>query len=264
MRKNRLRMMVLGFLLLMSACNPQIDKELQEVELIISAAASLTDALEEIEREFTNSYPNIRLAYNFGGSGKLKQQIEQGAPVDVFLSASQADMKALQQQQLIVEESLVDFTSNALVLIVHEQADVEVSSFSELDNTAISQIAVGDPETVPAGRYTKETLSHLQLWDKLNSRFVYASDVRQVLTYVELQNVDVGVVYQSDAKSSERVRILATADPSWHRPIIYPGAVIADSSHLQEATEFVHFLMSERGQEILEKYGFSGSREEES
>lgn len=265
MKKYHVLIIILGFCTFITACSrSQMNEELQKVELVISAAASLTDALTEMERAFSEIHPEIRLVFNFGGSGKLKQQIEQGAPVDVFLSASQEDMRALQQQQLILEESLVNLASNSLVLIAHQQSDVPISSFSDLENAQISQVAIGDPETVPAGRYAKESLLHLQIWDHLKNHFVYASDVRQVLTYVASQNVDVGIVYRSDAIRSEQVRMLATANSNWHEPIMYPGAIVANSSNPQEAMEFLAFIMSARGQEILQVHGFGNSQEEAS
>ncbi|WP_126427831.1 molybdate ABC transporter substrate-binding protein [Brevibacillus marinus] len=228
----------------------------QQVELLVSAAASLTDALQELQTSFEREHPQIRLTFNFGSSGKLAQQIEQGAPADVFLSASKKDMDKLQEKQLILSDSRVDFAQNALVLIANQANPLSLSSFAEIDPGKIGHFAMGEPASVPAGRYTKEVLEKLNLWEPLQGKIVFGSDVRQVLTYVESGNADVGVVYSSDAMVSDKVNVLAEAEPDWHEPIVYPGAIVANSPHAEEAKAFLAYLTSEQGKEILQKYGF--------
>ncbi|ELK43716.1 molybdenum ABC transporter substrate-binding protein precursor [Brevibacillus agri BAB-2500] len=153
-----------------------------QAELMVSAAASLTDALNELKTSFEAENPGTTLTFNFGSSGKLATQIAQGAPSDVFLSASQKDMDGLDEKQLIVKDTRQDFTGNALVLVAGKDSTLAISSFEELNKPEIKHIAVGEPETVPAGRYAKESLETLKLWDSLSGRMVFGSDVRQVLT----------------------------------------------------------------------------------
>lgn len=228
----------------------------EKAELMISAAASLTDALNELKTSFETEHPNITLTYNFGSSGKLAQQIEQGAPTDLFLSASKKDMDKLQEKEQIVKDSRVDFAKNELVLIAGSNSTLAISSFEQIDPAKVQHFAIGEPESVPAGRYTKEVFENLKLWDKLKSKFVLGSDVRQVLTYVESGNADAGVVYSSDAVVAKNVKVLATAKPEWHKPIVYPGAVVAASKHQEEAKAFLAYLTSDKGKEVLKKYGF--------
>ena len=230
--------------------------EAEKVELMISAAASLTDALNELKTSFETDHPGTTLTFNFGSSGKLATQITQGAPSDVFLSASKKDMDGLEEKQLIDKATRQDFTGNALVLVANANGTPAISSFEELNNPAIKHIAVGEPETVPAGRYAKETLEALKLWESLSGRMVYGSDVRQVLTFVESGNAEVGVVYSSDAAISKNVKVLATAKTEWHKPIVYPGAVVTATQHGDAAKAFLTYLTSDKGKEILKKYGF--------
>ncbi|MFS0554125.1 molybdate ABC transporter substrate-binding protein [Brevibacillus sp. 179-C9.3 HS] len=227
-----------------------------KIDLTISAAASLTDALNELKTQYEADNPGIDLTFNFGGSGKLATQITQGAPSDVFLSASKKDMDGLEEKQLIVKDTRQDFTGNSLVLVTGSTSPVAITSFEELNNTAIKHIAVGEPETVPAGRYAKETLDSLKMWESLSTQMVFGSDVRQVLTFVESGNAEVGIVYSSDAAASKKVKILATAKPEWHKPIVYPGAVVSASKNPDAAKAFLTYLTSDKGKVILQKYGF--------
>lgn len=228
----------------------------KKTELFVSAAASLTDALDELKSSFENEHPEIDLTFNFGSSGKLAQQIEQGAPADVFLSASEQDMDKLQEKHLIQNESRLEFAENSLVLITKEDQSFNISSFEKINSEKIDHLAIGEPESVPAGRYTREVLEHLKLWEPLQNKLVLGSDVRQVLTYVESGNADIGVVYSSDALTSDKVKVLDEAKPDWHEPIIYPGAITSTSEHAQEAQLFLDYITSAHGKEILHKYGF--------
>lgn len=231
-------------------------QQVPQAELMVSAAASLTDALNELKTSFEAENPDTTLTFNFGSSGKLATQIAQGAPSDVFLSASQKDMDGLDEKQLIVKDTRQDFTGNALVLVAGKDSTLAISSFEELNKPEIKHIAVGEPETVPAGRYAKESLETLKLWDSLSGRMVFGSDVRQVLTFVESGNAEVGIVYSSDAAISKDVKVLATAKPEWHKPIVYPGAVVSASQHQDAAKAFLAYLTSDKGKAILQKYGF--------
>ncbi|WP_411504170.1 molybdate ABC transporter substrate-binding protein [Brevibacillus centrosporus] len=228
----------------------------EKAEILVSAAASLTDALNELKSTFEADNPGITVSYNFGSSGKLAQQIGQGAPSDVFLSASAKDMNGLEEKQLITKDTRQDFTKNDLVLITGASSSVTIDSFEKLTDASLKHIAVGEPETVPAGRYAKEVMDTLKIGDSVKDRLVYGSDVRQVLTFVESGNAEVGIVYASDALISKNVKVLATAKSEWHKPIVYPGAVVAASEHADAAKTFLSYLTSDKGKEILKKYGF--------
>ncbi|ARI75500.1 molybdate ABC transporter substrate-binding protein [Halobacillus mangrovi] len=223
--------------------------------LTISAAASLTDAIQEIVNTYEETHHvNIRL--NFAGSGKLAQQIEHGAPVDLYLSANQAWMNKLEEKKLVEPDSRTDFTSNRIVMI-GPKGQEQQGSLEELPSWSTEQqLAIGDPESVPAGTYTKQALQTIQVWSKIQSQLVFSSDVRQVLAYVESGNVGYGFVYASDAQISDQVSVLSTLDPKWHKPIIYPAAILSTSEKKEEAKSFLSYLLSEPSQKILHNYGF--------
>ena len=229
------------------------------ITLTVSAAASLQDAMQEIERLYEQQLPDINIVYNFGSSGSLQYQIEQGAPVDIFISAAPKQMNILEKKGLLLENTRKNWLKNQIVLIT-PKADNNIASFQDLTKNNVQKIAIGNPESVPAGQYAKEALESFNLSDKLTSKFVFAKDVRQVLFYVETGNVDGGLVYATDAKISERVKVVATAPENSHSPIIYPVAVIRNSQHPEEAKAFIQFLFGKSAQEVFEKYGFTKSK----
>lgn len=228
----------------------------QPVTLIISAAASLKNVLQAIQPIYTQQKPNITLAYNFGSSGSLQQQIEQGAPIDVFISAAQKQMNALQKKNFLFANTRKDLLRNTVVLIAPKNA-TGISGFKDLTGNKVRKIAIGDPKSVPVGQYSEEVLTSLKLFDPLKPKLVLGKDVRQVLSYVETGNVDAGLVYVTDAKTSDKVQVLATASEDSHSPIIYPVAVLKGSKNPEAAKEFVEFISSEQAKAVFEKYGFS-------
>jgi len=245
---------------LLAACGNQ-EKEAatnEPVELTISAAASLQDALEELKTTYEQQHDTIKILYNFGGSGALQQQILQGAPADLFFSAAKDKFDALVEKEMIDQKLGTDLLANDLVLIVPKSNEKQIQSFEDLQQAG--KIALGTPETVPAGQYGVDTLKNMQLWDSLESKVVYTKDVRQVLTYTETENVDAGMVYKTDALVSDKVNVVATADDAMHAPIIYPVGVLKASKHGQEAEDFYHFLQSDEAMDVFEKYGFKGAQ----
>jgi len=234
------------------------DASQDKVELTVSAAASLQDALTDIKADFEKENPNIILHFNFGGSGALQQQISQGAPVDVFVSAAEDKFQILVDDGLIEKSDSTDLVGNELVLVVPRDSDKGIKGFEDLTKTG--KIALGTPESVPAGQYGKDTLESLNLWTKLEDKVIYAKDVRQVLTYVETNNVDAGIVYKTDALTSDKVEIAATAEESSHDPIIYPAGVIKNSTYYAEAKTFYDYLQGVNSLKILEQYGFKGMK----
>ncbi len=251
-------------ILAVTACssNEQSDKSGEQkpevtdkkVELTVSAAASLQDALNEIKTNFEKDHFNVKLIYNFGASGALQQQISQGAPVDLFFSAAEDKFDKLVQEGLIEKNKGIDLVGNELVLVVPKDSNKGIKTFKDL--TKVEKISIGTPETVPAGQYAKETLGNLNAWKDVESKMVYAKDVRQVLTYVETGNVDAGIVYKTDALSSSNVKMIASANENTHGPIIYPAGVIKKSSHPKEAEQFYEYLQNEKSMQTFEKYGF--------
>ncbi len=226
------------------------------VTLTVSVAASLQDAMKAIKPLYEQQSPQINIVYNLGSSGSLQYQIERGAPVDVFISAAPKQMNALEEKGFLLEDTREKLLKNQVVLISLKEKN-NIAEFQNLTDINVQKIAIGNPEIVPGGQYAKEVLMTFQLSDKLTSKFVLAKDVRQVLFYVETGNVDAGLVYATDAKISERVKVVATAPENSHSPIIYPVAVVKSSQYPEEAKAFIQFLLSKLAQKIFEKYGFT-------
>lgn len=263
--KRQIVFSILLLLLIASGCSSESDKQqgqikhgnkVEKVELTVSAAASLQDALNEITTAFEKEHQNIKINYNFGASGALQQQISQGAPVDLFFSAAEDKFDRLVKNGLIKKENGLNLVGNELVLVVPKEANKQIQTFKDLPRA--NKISIGTPESVPAGQYAKDTLENLHIWKDLKDKIVFAKDVRQVLTYVETNNVDAGIVYKTDAMISQKVKIIAAAPEKTHAPIIYPVGVIKNSPHQTEAMEFYQYLQSPSSIEILEKYGFKG------
>lgn len=226
----------------------------EKVTLNISAAASLQEAMVELEEKFKEIEPNVKLELNLGSSGSLQQQIEEGAPCDVFISAGQKQMTALVDKDLLLEDTNKTLLTNDLVLVAKEGTKVEDLEILTKDD--VKKIAIGDPESVPAGKYAKEVLDNTKLYDKVEDKLVLAKDVKEVLAWVQQGNAEVGFVYLSDAQSSEGVEVEYTTESDTHSPINYPVAVLKASKNQDKAKAFEDFLLSEDGQAILEKYGF--------
>ncbi|MDD9266652.1 molybdate ABC transporter substrate-binding protein [Paenibacillus sp. GCM10023248] len=229
----------------------------EKVELTISAAASLTDALKEIQTNYESKHTGIKLNYNFGASGALQQQIEQGAPADMFLSAAAKNMKALVDKGLIDASKQSNLLLNELVLVVPADGKAAVQKVEDLTGDAIKHIAVGEPQTVPAGGYAKEALTQAKLWDTLQGKIVQGKDVRQVLTYVESGNAEAGFVYKTDALSSKSVKVALSVDPKSYTPVEYPAGVVKATKHSQEAADFHAYLQTKEAQDVFVKYGFT-------
>ncbi|PMC34513.1 molybdate ABC transporter substrate-binding protein [Bacillus sp. UMB0899] len=228
----------------------------RNIEITVSAAASLTDVLNEIKTSFEKDYPNIHVTYNFGSSGTLQQQIVQGAPADLFFSAAEDKFDNLVKEDLIDKENMVDLVGNKIVLVTPKESNKNIKSFQDLKDKA-KKISIGTPETVPAGKYAKEMLDNVGEWEMVEDKMIFAKDVRQVLTYVETGNVDAGIVYNTDALISTKVDVIETAEEGTHTPIIYPLGILKESEYQQEAEVFFNYMQSEKALTILEEYGFS-------
>lgn len=229
----------------------------KKVELTVSAAASLTEAMKEIQTVYERSNKNVKLQFNFGASGTLQQQIEQGAPADLFISASTKNMKALTDRQLIQPDQQKTLLLGELVLIVPAEGKTKIDKLEDLNRPEIHHIAAGEPETVPAGGYAKEALTKAKLWEPLQQRLVLGKDVRQVLTYVESGNAEAGFVYRTDALTSAKVKVALKVDPGIYSPIEYPAGIVKATKHAKEAQALYSFLQSKEAKDIFMKYGFS-------
>ncbi|MEA5448078.1 molybdate ABC transporter substrate-binding protein [Leptolyngbya sp. CCNP1308] len=228
----------------------------QTVELTVSAAASLQDALEAITPEFREAYPDIEISYNFGASGALQQQIEQGAPADIFFSAAAKQMDMLAEKGLILKDSRQDVLTNSLVLIAPAQSQLAVTDIAQLKDAEVGVVAVGEFRSVPAGQYAEQVFTKLNLLEPLQSKLVFSNNVRGVLAAVESGNADVGMVYATDAALSERIKVLATASESTHQPIVYPIAVVSDRPNPEAAKTFIAFLQTPAAQTKFKDFGF--------
>jgi molybdate transport system substrate-binding protein len=224
--------------------------------LTVSVAASLQDAMQQLGPAFEQSHPGSKVSFNFGGSGTLEQQIEHGAPVDVFLSAASEPMDKLAAKGLIWNDTRRDLLRNQIVLIAR-RGDTSLNSFAGLTDGSVKLIALGDPGSVPAGNYGRQVLKSLKLWEAVQGKLVLGKDVRQVLTYVETGNADAGIVYATDARLSSNVRVVTTAPETSHEPVAYPVAVLKDSRNPAAARAFVSFLESARARETFTRLGFT-------
>lgn len=240
--------------LLLTGCSSSTKKEDKTIELNISAAASLKEAMADLEAAYTSKNPEVSFVINYGSSGSLQQQIEQGAPCDLFISAGEKQMTALEEEGLLLEGTNKDLVKNSLVLVTSN--DSEISSIDSLNSDAVSKIALGEPSSVPAGKYADETLTSLAIKDSLNNKLVFAKDVKEVLAWTASGNADAGFVYLSDALSSDGVKIVETISEEYHSPITYPVAIIKDSDDIDAAKAFEDFLFTDEAQEIFEKYGY--------
>lgn len=241
---------LLAAAMFLSACHSR-----QRTVLTLSAAASLQDALTEAEAAYQHDHATVEFRNNFGSSWTLAREIEQGAPVDVFLSAAAKPMDDVAAKGLIELGTRRDLLFNSLVLIAPR--DSQLRGFNGLTDKSVRLIALGDPASVPAGQYGKQTLEALHLFDTVKEKLVLGKDVRQVLTYVETGNADAGLVYATDAQISSWVRVVAVAPDSSHDAIVYPAAVIKGSQGEEAARRFVEYLSSPGAKAIFTRHGFT-------
>ena len=224
-------------------------------DIIVSAAASLTNAFTDIGKEFEKANSGHKVLLNFASSGALLQQISRGAPVDVFASADQDTMDKAVKQNLIVRSTRIDFTRNILVLLVPAQDGAAISDISGLKDASVKRIALSNPETVPVGKYSRQALEAAGLWDAVKDKVINTQNVRQSLDYAARGEVDAGFVYATDAALMPgKVKVLF--DVPTPTPITYPIAVVKGSGKENLARSFVEFVKTDNAQTILAKYGF--------
>jgi molybdate transport system substrate-binding protein len=224
-------------------------------ELVVSAAASLTNAFKAASEVFEQQHPGTKVLLNFGASDVLMQQIVKGAPADVFASADQKAMDKAAAEKVIVPATRRDFAANSLVLIVPADSHFAPAALSELTSTNVKRVAYGDPASVPVGRYTQGALQAAGVWDAVSAKAVLASNVRQSLDYVARGEVDAGFVFSTDAAvMPDKVKVALNVPTQ--APITYPIAQVEGSRHAANAQAFMNFVLSPDGQAVLAKYGF--------
>jgi molybdate transport system substrate-binding protein len=230
---------------------------LPAVTLNISAASSLSNVLTAINTLYAQTNPNVTFSTNFAASGTLQTQIENGAPADVFISAATAQMDNLQNGSLLVDTTRKNLLNNKLVMIVPNNSTLGLTSFSDMTLAKVTKIAIGDPKSVPAGTYAQAAFDKLGITAQIQSKFVLAANVTQVLTYVASGNVDVGFVYSTDALSSKQVKVVVQAPADINALIVYPAAVLKSSKDTFAAKAYLNFLFSDQAKVLFIQYGFT-------
>ncbi|NLX86724.1 MAG: molybdate ABC transporter substrate-binding protein [Clostridiales bacterium] len=232
------------------------EKSEKQVTILVAAAASLRYCMEdELKGMFEGLHPNIRVTFTLDSSGKLQKQIEEGADVDVFVSAARKQMDALNEKGLILADSVIDLLENKIVLILPESSTLEIENFNDI--LLADTIAVGDPESVPAGQYAKEALENLGLWDKVKGKASFGTNVTEVLNWVAEGSAEAGIVYATDAATTGNVRVAAEAPDGSVSKIIYPAGIVNSSTKKEAAASFMEFLKSDEALAVFEKYGFT-------
>lgn len=229
-------------------------------EIVVSAAASLTDAFKNIGTAYEAKYPGAKVLLNFGASGALQQQIAKGAPVDAFASADQATMDLAQKEGQIIPEERKDFVRNTLVLILPADSKLALAKVDDLAQEDIKRVSLGNPATTPAGRYAQRVMEKAGVWAKVEPKLILTQNVRQSLDYVARGEVDAGYVFGTDAAiMPDKIKIAfkVPLDEKITYPIAMTSNNKADSEKGKEAKRFIEFVMSDEGQAILGKYGFA-------
>ena len=245
--------LVLFAVLIVSALAGCTSRASERPEILVFAAASLVDALAEVEREFEGQ-SDVGVAFSYGGSQTLARQIASGAPADMLIAAGEFPVRHLAEEGLLDGEA-VGLLSNRLVVAVRSD-DKQLDSIEQLAGKGVGRVAIADAELAPAGAYARESLTRLGLWDALSEKLVIGVDVRATLAYVEAGNVDAALVYQTDAAVAGGVLTLDIVPPESHMPIVYPAAVIRRSERKVSAREFLEFLRDGPARSIFLRHGF--------
>ncbi len=253
LKNNHLKLLICSWLAFASLIANADEK------LTVFAAASLTNALSDISTQFEKENAPSKVTQSFAASSTLAKQIENGAPADVFISADTKWMNYLQDKKLINIASRKELLGNKLVLIAPKGRgfNIKFDKSFDLSKAFDGRLCTGDIESVPAGIYAKESLTNLKWWDAIKTRIVGSQDVRGALTFVERGECAAGIVYETDAKISNKVEIVATFPEESHKPIVYPMAIVANAKNQQLSSDYLAYLQSNTALVIFKKYGFS-------
>ncbi|HEX3021514.1 MAG TPA: molybdate ABC transporter substrate-binding protein [Lachnospiraceae bacterium] len=224
--------------------------------ILVAAAASLQYCMEEeLEPMFEKANPGIDVTFTFDSSGKLQTQIEEGADVDIFMSAAMKQMDTLSGEGLMDKDSIVELLENKIVLIAPGGVDSKVTGFEDI--TQADTIALGDPESVPVGQYSKEAFENLGSWEDVKAKASFGTNVTEVLNWVAEGSADIGVVYATDAATTDQVKVIAQAPTGSVSKVIYPVGIVTASTKKEEAQLFTDFLSTKEVLDVFVKYGFT-------
>jgi molybdate transport system substrate-binding protein len=234
------------------------DTSLDGQEVNLAAAASLKNVYDEkLIPMFEEKYPGVKVTPTYASSGDLQTQIENGLETDVFMSAANKQMDALVEKGIIDNGTNLQFLENKVVLIVPADSNSNISSFDDLKNVE-GNIAIGDPESVPAGQYAQEVLNNTGIWDDVESKLSLGTDVTAVLNQVAQGSADCGIVYATDAKSTDDVKVVCEApEDALDTPVIYPVAAIKDTNDTDATKAFMDFLQTKEAKDVFVEYGFT-------
>lgn len=233
----------------------------EETEILVAAAASLKNAYEDkLIPMFEEANPGVTVKGTYDSSGKLQTQIEEGLDADVFMSAAKKQMIALDEEGMIASDTITDLLENKIVLIVPTGNEKKLEKFEDIEKA--DSIALGDPASVPAGQYSEEALTNLGIWDKIQDKVSFGTNVTEVLNQVAAASADAGIVYATDAASmADKVEVVAEApEGSLSEKVIYPVAVVKGTAHEEVAKEFIAFLQTDKAITVFEDYGFSSAQ----
>ena len=238
--------------------NATNDTSLDGQEVNLAAAASLKNAFDDkLIPMFEEKYPGVKVTPTYASSGDLQTQIENGLEADVFISAANKQMNALADEGLVDNSTNLQFLENKVVLIVPADSDANITSFDDLKNVE-GNIAIGDPESVPAGQYAQEVLNNTGLWETVEPKLSLGTDVTAVLNQVAQGSADCGIVYATDAKSTDDVKVVCEApDDALKTPVIYPVAALKNSTDSNATQAFMDFLQTQEAKDVFVDYGFT-------
>lgn len=253
MKKNIIMLMIICLVFSLVGCGKNTPTD--ESTITIAAAASLKNCVDDVLIPmFTEKYPDIQVKATYDSSGKLQTQIEQGADIDVFMSASMKQMNELAEKGFMIHDSIVELLENKIVLIVPVNNTKEIREFKDI--LKADQIAIGDPASVPAGQYAKEALTNLNLWGQVIEKASLGTNVTEVLNWVAEGSADAGIVYSTDAASTKKVKVVAEAPEGSVSKVIYPVGIVKTSKDEASAKKFLDFLQTEEVKKVFESFGF--------
>lgn len=242
--------------------NPTYNKTNAKTDLNVFAAASMTESLEELKEVFEEENPGINLVFNFDSSGTLKTQIAEGAYCDVFISAAGKQMDELDPNMESKDSNITidpstrfDLVENEVVLAVKEDSDKDIRSFDDIKTDKVATIALGNAD-VPVGQYSESLLKNMGIWEMIQDKINFGSNVKEVTSWITEGAVDCGIIYSTDAKAAG-LKIVATANPDMlDKKVIYPAALIENSPNRESSEKFLEFLKSDNAREVFAQYGF--------
>jgi len=228
----------------------------EQVTILIAAASSLEYSLsKELIPLFEKENPGIKVEGSYDSSGKLQTQIEEGMDADLFMSASTKQMHSLEEKNLINTDSVVELLENKIVLITSADNKDKLTKFEDILNA--KTVALGDPESVPIGQYAREALTTLGFWEEIKAKASFGTNVTEVLNWVAEGSADAGIVYSTDAATTDKVMVIGEApEGSLAKKVIYPVGVVSSSTKKEAASKFIEFLKSDEAMRIFETYGF--------